>query len=117
MRLNKDVKPMIPRFIPQDFYMKIYLVNLDEKKFLMVKRYIDHDFDKCTWIEKKSLGDFALLLGDNTSIAVLTSNISGCQQDCIYFNYDFERMIDLMILVCMTSKLAHLIIGLIASLL
>ncbi|KAH0978866.1 hypothetical protein GBA52_006043 [Prunus armeniaca] len=87
---------MIARFRPQDFYMKIYLVNLVEKKFLMVKRkllkFLKLDYDECTWIEKRSLGDFALFLGDNTSIVVSASNILRCQQDYIYFNHDFERM-------------------------
>ncbi|PQQ18276.1 F-box protein SKIP23-like [Prunus yedoensis var. nudiflora] len=104
-RFDSDIK-LLGREIPQETFKKLYLVNLNEKELLMVERYIEHDFevafkrvttkfevfkfdyDKCKWIKKKSLGDFALFLGDNSSIAVLASSISGCQSDCIYFNHD-----------------------------
>ncbi|KAF4393623.1 hypothetical protein F8388_023427 [Cannabis sativa] len=39
------------------------------------------------WIEKKSLGDIALFIGDNSSIAVLVSEFN-IQPNCIYFTDD-----------------------------
>ncbi|KAF4382285.1 hypothetical protein G4B88_011614 [Cannabis sativa] len=39
------------------------------------------------WIEKKSLGDIALFIGDNSSIAVLASEFN-IQPNCIYFTHD-----------------------------
>ncbi|VVA10969.1 Hypothetical predicted protein [Prunus dulcis] len=45
------------------------------------------DDDKYTWIEKNDLGDFALFVGDNSSISVVASKIQGCESNCIYF-YD-----------------------------
>lgn len=49
-------------------------------------------FDKCEWIEKETLGDVALFVGDNSSISVLASNLPGCMRNCIYFNHDFDRV-------------------------
>ncbi|PSR93454.1 F-box protein [Actinidia chinensis var. chinensis] len=37
------------------------------------------------WIEIKNIGGQALFLGDNHSLAVSTSEFSGCQSNCIYY--------------------------------
>lgn len=68
--------------------MILNLLNMWQKVFKF-------NYVECTWIEKKSSGDFALFLGDNISIAMLASNILRCQQNYIYFNHDFERMTDI----------------------
>ncbi|KAM1471463.1 hypothetical protein EV1_041518 [Malus domestica] len=86
--------------------VKRYLVDLNEKRFLMVERYTD-DIDgkrvtvqfrlfelkshKCKWTEIDELGDVALFVGDNSSIALVASKYSGCQPNCIYFNHDYMR--------------------------
>lgn len=84
-----------------------YLVVLNSKELLMVLRYItfkdrcrvttkveifELNFDKYEWIEKNTLGDVAIFLGDNFSIYVVASNFSGCRLNCIYFNHDYERI-------------------------
>ncbi|PSR93453.1 F-box protein [Actinidia chinensis var. chinensis] len=37
------------------------------------------------WVEIKNIGDQALFLGDNHSLAVSTSEFPGCQSNCIYY--------------------------------
>ena len=49
------------------------------KVFVMVDRET-----KPEWVEVNSLGDVALFLGDNDSIAVTASRFSGCRPSCIY---------------------------------
>lgn len=85
-----------------------YIVNLNDGEFIMVIRYFDFDheactrettnfkvfkldFGKCKWIQKKTLGDAAIFLGDNSTISVLAPAYSGCQPNCIYFNFDREK--------------------------
>lgn len=81
-----------------------------EKELLMIYRYADAlrkeslsyetlkfkifklSFDKCEWIEKETLGDVALFVGDNSSISILASNLPRCMRNCIYFNHDFDRV-------------------------
>ena len=85
---------------------KKYLVKSYGGELLLVERYIitwpggrvaretksfkvfRFDFDGKKWIELTSLGDTALLLGDNSSISVLAYNFPGCQSNCIYFTHD-----------------------------
>ncbi|XP_048421830.1 uncharacterized protein LOC125468993 [Pyrus x bretschneideri] len=82
---------------------KRYLVDLNEKRFLMVERYgnvidgrrMTYQFrifemksHKCEWTEIYDLGDVALFVGDNSSIALAASKYSGCQPNCIYFYHD-----------------------------
>ncbi|KAL6290491.1 hypothetical protein ACE6H2_008001 [Prunus campanulata] len=89
-----------------DMEEKVYLVVLNDKELWMVRRYVDFgdedrvtkkvriyelDFDKHEWVEKETLGDVALFLGDNFSISVLASNFLGCRPNCIYFNHDHDR--------------------------
>lgn len=50
------------------------------------------DYEKGKWSAKKTLGDVALFLGDNSSISVLASKFPGCQQNCIYFSHDNARV-------------------------
>lgn len=90
---------------------KKYLMILNEKQVLMVRRYFEYEdedalhgqrvttgfkifefnFDECEWIEKNSLGDVALFLGDNCSISVPISISSEFQSNCIYFNHDIDH--------------------------
>ncbi|KAK9946140.1 hypothetical protein M0R45_011617 [Rubus argutus] len=102
---NSDVK-LVAQGIEGKRFDKKYIVNSNEKELLMVQRYYtfaDEDenygmtigfhvfefkFDKHEWIEKNTLGNVALFLGDNTSISVSTSNFPGCQANCIYFCQD-----------------------------
>ncbi|XP_004288821.1 PREDICTED: putative F-box protein At4g17565-like [Fragaria vesca subsp. vesca] len=92
--------------------VKRYIFVGEGKKLFMVQRYTDyveveegfHDrvtkkfrvFElnsaKGEWVEKNSLGDIAVFVGDNSSISVLPSNLSGCQSDCIYFNQDRDHI-------------------------
>lgn len=44
------------------------------------------------WIEKETLGDVALFVGDNSTVSVVASSFSGCQPNCIYFNDDNHRI-------------------------
>ncbi|XP_034203893.1 putative F-box protein At5g55150 [Prunus dulcis] len=86
----------------KNLYIKAYLVGSNEEELLLVHRYstftcqcrvtngfrlFKMDDDKYTWIEKNDLGDFALFVGDNSSISVVASKIQGCESNCIYF-YD-----------------------------
>ncbi|XP_004292816.1 PREDICTED: uncharacterized protein LOC101290729 [Fragaria vesca subsp. vesca] len=92
--------------------LKKYLVDLNEQGLLLVQRYITYtddeydqtlnretegftvfefNFDECQWIEKNSIGDLALFLGDNSSVSVVASNFPGCRSNCIYFNHDADR--------------------------
>lgn len=72
---------------------KKYLMTSNEKQVLMVRRYFEYEdedvlhgqrvttgfkifefnFNECEWIEKNSLGDVALFLGDNCSISMSIS--------------------------------------------
>ncbi|PON97348.1 hypothetical protein TorRG33x02_068150 [Trema orientale] len=84
--------------------IKRYLVEW-YGEFLLVERYMDFsahrndrmtkmykvfklDFGGARWIEIKSLGDLALFIGDNSSMAVLASTFDGCQPNCIYYTHD-----------------------------
>lgn len=84
-----------------------YLVALNEGKFLMVHitYYFDYernkrvagkikvfelDLKECKWIEKDTLGGISLFAGDNSTIYVLASELSGCQPNCIYLNHDHD---------------------------
>lgn len=89
-----------------------YLVDSNEKDLLMVERHCDWEdpdnlhkrfalefkvfrfnFDKCEWIEKKTLGDdVALFIGENLAVSVVASNFPGCKQNCIYYNHDLDYM-------------------------
>ncbi|KAM5581884.1 hypothetical protein ABKV19_010894 [Rosa sericea] len=88
-------------------YIKKYIVESNGKELLMVQRYIDLvnderittkievfelDFHKCVWKEINTLGDLALSIGDNHSVAVLASHFPGCHPNCIYFNHDHDRI-------------------------
>ncbi|KAK9924379.1 hypothetical protein M0R45_032749 [Rubus argutus] len=90
-------------------FVKRYLVEVNENVILMVQRYIQFDrtvgkretrnfrifevnFDKCEWIEKHTLGDVALFVGDNSSVSVSALNFPSCQPNCIYFNHESSRM-------------------------
>ncbi|PRQ23139.1 hypothetical protein RchiOBHm_Chr6g0258051 [Rosa chinensis] len=94
--------------VEQKVFVKRYLVEAKERVILMVQRYIKFDYevgkrvtrkfrifelnlDECEWIEKQSLGDVALFVGDNSSVSVLASNFPTCQPNCIYFNHDRSR--------------------------
>ncbi|XP_062010875.1 F-box protein SKIP23-like [Rosa rugosa] len=89
--------------------IKRYIFEGEGKSLLMVHRYMEYEGDdykrvtkkfrvfelnshKGEWVEKSSLGDIALFVGDNSSISVLPSNISGCQSNCIYFNHDCDHI-------------------------
>ncbi|PRQ57025.1 hypothetical protein RchiOBHm_Chr1g0343741 [Rosa chinensis] len=107
---NLNVK-LVGHKISGTKFMQRYLVYSTEKKLLMVDRYCFYEkvdgfskrvtkefkvfyfnFDRCEWTEKKTLGDVALFIGDNSSISVLASNFSGCKPNCIYFNHDCDRI-------------------------
>ena len=84
------------------FCYKRYLVESFGGDLLHVKRYIryseEHEtmkfrvfkwnLDVLRWVEITSLGDYALFLGDNTSICVLASNFVGCEKNSIYYTHD-----------------------------
>ncbi|KAB2604476.1 F-box protein SKIP23-like [Pyrus ussuriensis x Pyrus communis] len=106
-RFSSDIKFITTRRANECF-TTLYLVSVNEEELLMVVRYIDHDYDrekrvtekfeifkldylKREWIEKKGLGDVALFLGDNSTVAVLASDIPGCRSNCIYFTHDHDR--------------------------
>ncbi|XP_068342711.1 F-box protein SKIP23-like [Pyrus communis] len=107
-RLNLDGKIIEERIV-----RKRYLVDLNKKEVLMVKRcfrmerkegnrrrypsFVTQKFEifrwnseESKWIEMTSLGDVALFVGANDSASVLTSKLPGCQPDCIYFNSDWQ---------------------------
>ncbi|KAL6280312.1 hypothetical protein ACE6H2_017193 [Prunus campanulata] len=88
---------------------KTYIVDSNENGFLIVKRYkkwkdiwpygkavtfkfkiFELNFDKHELIEKETLDDAALFLGDNSSMFVLASKLPGCQPNCIYFTSDYQ---------------------------
>lgn len=46
-------------------------------------RIFELNFKMPEWVEKKTLSDAALFLGDNSSICVLASKLG-----CLYFNHD-----------------------------
>ncbi|XP_004288822.1 PREDICTED: uncharacterized protein At1g65760-like [Fragaria vesca subsp. vesca] len=103
---------IVPEDKPIIGQVKRYIFEGEGKKLFMVQRYTDyveveegfHDrvtkkfrvFElnsaKGEWVEKNSLGDIAVFVGDNSSISVLPSNLSGCQSDCIYFNHDRDHV-------------------------
>ncbi|CAL8157161.1 unnamed protein product [Prunus armeniaca] len=89
--------------------IKTYIVDSNEKGFLNVKRYkiwkgiwpdgkavtfkfkiFELNFDKHELIEKETLDDDSLFLGDNSSMFVLASKLPGCQPNCIYFTSDYH---------------------------
>ncbi|CAL9030034.1 unnamed protein product [Prunus brigantina] len=89
--------------------IKTYIVDSNEKGFLIVKRYkiwkgiwpdgkavtfkfkiFELNLDKHELIEKETLDDAALFLGDNSSMFVLASKLPGCQPNCIYFTSDYH---------------------------
>ncbi|ONI24694.1 hypothetical protein PRUPE_2G255700 [Prunus persica] len=92
-----------------DIYIKAYLVGSNEEELLLVHRYDTYthhgrvtngfrvfklDDDKYAWIEKNDLGDFALFVGDNSSISVVASKIQGCESNCIYFYDDCDLSLE-----------------------
>ncbi|XP_021823468.1 F-box protein At2g26160-like [Prunus avium] len=87
---------------------KRYLVVSNENKILMVEkcfvyippirftrkfRIFELNFKMGEWVEKNTLGDAALFVGDSSSICVLASKL-GCRPNCIYFNHDNNRTAD-----------------------
>ncbi|XP_021834617.1 putative F-box protein At5g60060 [Prunus avium] len=101
-------KQLVAEGMKSDPLEKTYLVVLNDKELWMVQRYIKFEdgsrvttkfrifelnFDKYKWVDKKTIGYFAIFLGDNYSISVLASNVSGCQPNCIYFNCDYDRYV------------------------
>ncbi|XP_062018149.1 putative F-box protein At4g17565 [Rosa rugosa] len=111
MRQNfcSDVERVAPAVRQDRRYVNTmtYLVDSTQGKLLMVQRDITHkpgtretlkfevyelDFDKFWWKKKKTLGDVAIFLGDNSSISVVASHFPGCQPNCIYFNHDYVRI-------------------------
>ncbi|KAB2609956.1 F-box protein [Pyrus ussuriensis x Pyrus communis] len=89
-----------------DEVVKAYIVVLNDNELWMVQRGFKFNTgrvttlvrifklnsDKCEWVETKTLGDLAFFLGDNFSISVKASNFPGCMPNCIYFNYDYDRI-------------------------
>ncbi|KAM6579821.1 hypothetical protein CsatA_003595 [Cannabis sativa] len=57
------------------------------KNFRVLKLDLDGDNRCGKWLEKKSLGDIVLFVGDNSSIVVLASEFN-IQPNCIYFTHD-----------------------------
>ncbi|KAB2598688.1 F-box protein SKIP23-like [Pyrus ussuriensis x Pyrus communis] len=94
-RFSSDIKFITTRRANECF-TTLYLVSVNEEELLMVVRYIDHDYDREKRVTEKfeifkSLGDVALFLGDNSTVAVLASDIPGCRSNCIYFTHDHDR--------------------------
>ncbi|CAL8172231.1 unnamed protein product [Prunus armeniaca] len=101
-----DIK-FVAQGIKRTPFMLQYLVALNDKEVLMVHRLseLDEDdmyvtkqvkifelnFDEHKWIEKKTLGDIAIFVGDNSSLAVPASNFPGYQPNFIYFNHFNDR--------------------------
>lgn len=92
-RSNPNVK-VVAKGIKRTGNTTRYLVALNEGKFLMVHRtyYFDYernkratgkikvfelDLKECKWIEKDTLGGISLFAGDNFTIYVLASELSG----------------------------------------
>ncbi|XP_062005575.1 uncharacterized protein LOC133722718 [Rosa rugosa] len=98
---NSYVKKLIEQFAPCEAeYIKRYIVDLNEKKLMLVQRYMIREggkfvtqkfkifelsFDKC---------DAALFVGNMNTISVLASSSSRSQADCIYFNQDNDYLTD-----------------------
>ncbi|XP_061993420.1 F-box protein SKIP23-like [Rosa rugosa] len=97
--------------LSEDDYLwfKTYLLYSIERELLMISRYrictgkggppdtrkfkiYKLDFDRWEWIEKETLGDIALFVGDNFPISVLASKFPGCMPNCIYFNHDHDEI-------------------------
>ncbi|KAL6185946.1 hypothetical protein ACLB2K_042068 [Fragaria x ananassa] len=74
---------MVRRYIRYRRFMK------HKTKFFRIHKL---NFDDDKWIKKKSLGNVALFIGDNSSISVLASDFPGCLPNCIYFNHDNDRI-------------------------
>lgn len=101
-----EIDVIVPEDKPIIGQVKRYIFEGEGKKLFMVQRYTDYveveegfhnrmtkkfrvfelNSAKGEWVEKNSLGDIAVFVGDSSSISVLPSNLSGCQSDCIYFN-------------------------------
>nr|XP_004309702.2 PREDICTED: putative F-box protein At5g55150 [Fragaria vesca subsp. vesca] len=90
----------------RNYVFRSYLVDSDDG-LLMVQRVYEWDVDKCVtkkfkifqlncskngWIEKNTLGEYALFIGDNSTISVLASKFKNCEPNCIYFNQDDNRI-------------------------
>lgn len=90
-----------------------YLVG-SEDELLLVTRYLDLEFDfephqpqlvyrttrfevfKLNWCgpqweRMRSLGDTALFIGQNSSLALSASDFPGCLADCIYYTDDYSE--------------------------
>lgn len=92
-------------------YIKRYLVDVNEKKLMMVQRYIlwlgeklwthkftifEMCFEISEWVEKETLGDdISLFVGNTNTISVAASSFPRCQPDCIYFNQDNTYLADI----------------------
>ncbi|KAF4390096.1 hypothetical protein G4B88_005014 [Cannabis sativa] len=57
------------------------------KNFRVLKLDLDGDNRGGKWLEKKSLGDIVLFVGDNSSIVALAFEFN-IQPNCIYFTHD-----------------------------
>ncbi|KAL6127691.1 hypothetical protein ACLB2K_071054 [Fragaria x ananassa] len=94
----------------QKWFTKIYLMDSNNGELLLVHRYVDYhhedirvtkkfrvftfDFATLQWMDKDTLGESALFLGDNSSVCVLASKISGCKPNHIYFIDDQDHIDD-----------------------
>ncbi|XP_050365475.1 F-box protein At2g26160-like [Argentina anserina] len=111
--INSFSKLELAPDLPWDGFSKRYLaLDSNKKELWMVKRYIKYikdkpDFkrretikfkifkinlDEHEWTEKETLGDVALFVGDNSSVAVVATDFPGCRSDCIYFTHDYDAI-------------------------
>ncbi|KAK4844307.1 hypothetical protein QYF36_018681 [Acer negundo] len=78
---------------------KVYLVEIDGILLVVIrnrKEEVTFSFEVLqvelstnTWTEVHSLGNKTLFLGDNSSLAIETLELSGCKSNCIYFTEDY----------------------------
>lgn len=104
-------------------YIKRYLVDVHEKKLMMLQRYIlwvgeklrtqrfkifEMSFEKSEWVEKETLGDdVSLFVGNTNTISIAASSFPTCQPDCIYFNQDNSYLADIGIKSLTISVKSH----------
>ncbi|PRQ48225.1 hypothetical protein RchiOBHm_Chr2g0108321 [Rosa chinensis] len=67
-----------------------YMEYSEDKRVTKKFRVFELNFQTGEWTEKNTLGGVALFVGDNSSICVLASKVSGFQSNCIYFNHDCD---------------------------
>ncbi|KAI8569441.1 hypothetical protein RHMOL_Rhmol02G0279400 [Rhododendron molle] len=95
--VNRIIRQVSPSTFPEDYPYSfetcgftVFEVDSSKKGKWFTVFEVDSS-KKGKWVEKTSLGDSALFLGDNASVCVDASRFQGIKANCIYYTDSFKR--------------------------